>query len=58
MHLPKRQILMMLRVVWNTINAYTLSAPGSRLFTFAFAAGVDSNETQLKRVRRGQGASE
>lgn len=49
MHLPKRQILMMLRVVWNTINAYTLSS--TRLF--AFSAGVDFNETQLERDRRG-----
>lgn len=49
MHLPKRQILMMLRVVWNTINAYTLSP--TRLFTFG--AGVDFNETQLERDRRG-----
>lgn len=49
MHLPKRQILMMLRVVWNTINAYTLSP--TRLF--AFGAGVDFNETQLERDRGG-----
>lgn len=49
MHLPKRQILMMLRVVWNTINAYTLSP--TRLF--AFGAGVDFNETQLERDRSG-----